>query len=84
MKKEDNEKDEMRREYDFSGGIRGKHYKKLQKGHTTIIHKSDGTTVVKEARPVYLDEDVLAYFPDSKSVNEALRGLIALVPEKHN
>ena len=82
MEKKDNEKDEMRKEYDFSGGVRGKHYKKLQKGYTTIIHKLDGSTVIKETRPIVLDEDVQAYFPDSKSVNEALRGLIALVPDK--
>ena len=78
-------KDDMRAEYDFRGkkGVRGKHYKALQKGYKTIIHKSDGSTTVKETRPIFLDEDVQAYFPDSKSVNEILRGLIALVPEKH-
>lgn len=76
------EKDEMREEYDFSGGVRGKHFKARQKGFTTIVHKSDGTMVVKQTRPIYLDEDVKAYFPDTKAVNDALRGLIALVPEK--
>lgn len=81
-----NTKDEMRDEYNFRGkkGVRGKYYKALQKGYKTIIHKSDGSTVVKETRPIFLDEDVQAYFPDSKSVNNALRGLIALVPDKHN
>ncbi|MGC2238161.1 MAG: hypothetical protein WA584_18555 [Pyrinomonadaceae bacterium] len=78
------EKDEMRKEYDFSKGVRGKHFESLKKGHTTIIHKSDGSTVVKQTRPIFLDEDVQAYFPDSESVNEALRGLIALVPDKHS
>ena len=74
----------MRDEYDFRGkqGVRGKYYKALQKGYTTIIHKSDGSTVVKETRPIFLDEDVQKYFPDSESVNDALRGLIALVPDK--
>ena len=72
----------MREEYDFSKGVHGKHYEAMQKGHTTIIHKSDGSTVVKETRPIFLDEDVQEYFPDSESVNEALRGLIGLVPEK--
>jgi len=76
------EKDEMREEYDFSNGARGKHFKKMQNGYTTIIHKSDGSTVVKETRPIFLDEDVQAYFPDAKSVNQALRGLIALMPDK--
>jgi hypothetical protein len=83
-KKETIEKDEMRKEYDFSGGVRGKHYEAMRKGHTTIIHKSDGSTEVKETRPIFLDEDVQKYFPDSESVNKILRGLIALVPEKQD
>lgn len=76
----------MREEYDFRGkkGIRGKYYKAMREGYKTIIHKSDGTIVETETRPIFLDEDVQKYFPDSKSVNEALRGLIALVPEKLN
>lgn len=78
---------EMRREYDFTGGVRGKHYKALQKGYTIKIHKSDGTTVVKHVKPVdgavVLAPDVLEYFPDSEAVNKALRSLIALIPRKH-
>jgi hypothetical protein len=31
---------------------------------------------------ITLDADVAAYFPDSESVNNALRTLISLVPEK--
>ncbi len=81
MKKTKDE-DEMRDEYDFSKGVRGKHFRKMQNGHTTIIHQSDGSTIVKETRPIFLDEDVRAYFPDAKAVNDALRALIALVPEK--
>jgi hypothetical protein len=80
-----NNKDEMRDEYDFSGkkGVRGKYYDAMRKGYTTIIHKSDGSTVVKkQRRPIYLDEDLQAYFPDSDSVNKALRGLIGHMPEK--
>ncbi len=79
-------KDEMRDEYDFRGkkGVRSKYNKEMQKGYSTIIHKSDGSTVVTETRPIFLDEDVRNYFPDSQSVNDALRGLIALVPEKHS
>ena len=80
-----NSEDEMRDEYDFRGikGVRGKYYEAMQKGYTTIIHKSDGSTVVKETRPIFLDEDVQKYFPDAKAVNDALRGLIALVSEEH-
>ena len=75
----------MKDEYDFRGkqGVRGKYYKAIQKGYKTIIHKSDGSTVVTETRPIFLDEDVQKYFPDSQSVNNALRGLIALVPDNH-
>lgn len=32
-------------EYDFSGGNRGKHYEAYRRGHTTVGHQSDGTTI---------------------------------------
>ncbi|CAN5835751.1 hypothetical protein BH20ACI4_BH20ACI4_27160 [soil metagenome] len=64
---------EMRDEYDFSNGIRGKHAKDLQNGHTTIIHKSDGSTVVRESRPIILEPDLQMRFPNSEAVNKALR-----------
>jgi len=82
MKKENSnaENDEMRKEYDFSGGVRGKHYKAYREGHSVRIHKEDGTTVVQyftqEEGAVMLDPDVKAHFPDSESVNKALRSLI--------
>ena len=38
---------EMLPEFDFSGGTRGKHARKYQRGHTVKIHKTDGTTVVQ-------------------------------------
>lgn len=76
----------MRTEYDFIGGVRGRHYKAMQAGYTITIHKADGTTVVKEVMPkegaVVLEPDVRAYFPDSESVNRALRCLIPLLPQK--
>jgi hypothetical protein len=77
--------DDMRPEYDFTGkkGVRGKYYRGLQKGYTVRIHNEDGTTTVQHFGPtITLDADVAAYFPDSESVNNALRGLIALVPNK--
>ena len=91
MKKEtakDNhqENDEMLPEYDFRGGVRGKHYKAYRRGHTLTIHKTDGTTDVRhfklEEGAVMLGPDVQAYFPDSEAVNKALRGLITLLPRK--
>ncbi len=68
----------MRAEYDFRGkkGVCGKYYEAMKSGYTTIIHQSDGSTVIKETRPIFLDEDVKAYFPDSRSVNDALREFI--------
>lgn len=67
-------------EYDFrkKKGVRGKYYEALQQGHKTIIHKSDGTIVVKEKRPIFLDEDLQALFPNSEAVNRALRELISI------
>jgi hypothetical protein len=81
-KKEKIEKDEMRAEYDFSNGVRGKHAKLLKKGHKTIVHKIDGSAVITETRPIILDPEVKKYFPTSRAVNKALRGLIELMPEK--
>ena len=78
--------DDMRAEYDFTGGVRGKHYKALRNGYTVKIHQADGTTVVQhyklEDGAVMLDPDVREYFPDSDAVNDALRSLIALIPKK--
>jgi hypothetical protein len=77
---------DMRAEYDFTGGVRGKHYGAMQAGYTITTHKADGTTVVKDVMPkkgaVVLEPDIRAYFPDSESVNRALRCLIPLLPKK--
>lgn len=85
-KKEVAEKAEMLPEYDFTGGVRGKHYKAYRKGHEVKIHKADGTTVVQcfklEEGAVMLESDVRKYFPDSDAVNKALRSLIQIIPEK--
>ena len=79
--------DELLPEYDFSEGIRGKHYQAYQRGYQIIIHKKDGTTETRDfALPegtVVLAPDVHQYFPDSESANRALRGLIALLPLQH-
>ena len=77
--------DDMRPEYDFSGGVQGKHHKDLQRGYTITIHYADGTSSVTEVKPgegvVVLAPDVRQYFPDSDSVNAVLRSLISLVPK---
>ncbi len=48
---------DLRPEYDFSQGVRGKYAGEFQKGSNVVI----------------LDPDVAARFPDSTAVNEALR-----------
>jgi hypothetical protein len=49
--------DEMRSEYDFSGGVRGKYYEAYKQATNVVV----------------LDPDVAEVFRDSASVNEALR-----------
>jgi len=80
------EENDMRTEYDFKGGMRGKHHKAMQGGYTVTIHNADGTTIVKDVAPkkgaVLLEPDIRPYFPDSESVNRTLRCLIPLLPQK--
>jgi len=90
MKKKTNkiQTDDMLPEYNFEGkkGVRGKYAKSLQKGYSVHVVKKDGTMAVRDFVPkenaVLLDPDVKVYFPDSESVNRALRSLINLIPEK--
>lgn len=69
----------MRPEYDFSAGERGKNYKSYSAGHSVRIEKADGA--VEEHQfglaegVVLLDPDLRERFPDSKSVNKALRSI---------
>lgn len=63
MSKESREDDyEMDAEYDFSNSVRNPYAARFREG----------------TRQVQLDADVSAAFPDSQSVNEALRGLIKI------
>jgi hypothetical protein len=57
------ERDTMRPEYDFSGAVPG----------VTAARYAEGTNVVVVGR------DLLDVFPDSASVNEALRALAPLI-----
>ncbi|MBD2341190.1 hypothetical protein H6G64_29925 [Calothrix sp. FACHB-156] len=79
------DKDEMLPEYDFTTGVRGKHYQAYRRGHTITIHQADGQTTVQhftvEDGTVMLDPDVREYFPDGEAVNQALRTLISLFPK---
>jgi hypothetical protein len=76
--------DEMLPEYDFTGGIRGKHYRAYRQGYRVAIHHADGATTVQHFKPeadtIRLEPDIQKYFPDSEAVNKALRGLIDLIP----
>ena len=77
---------DMLPEYDFTQGVRGKHYRAYQRGHTVKVRKADGTTVVQHFElkegAVLIAPDVREYFPDSNTVNQALRTLIRLIPRK--
>lgn len=52
----------MRDEYDFSGGVRGKHFRAYSQGTNLVL----------------LDPDVAEAFPDAVAVNQALRMLVQL------
>jgi len=78
--------DAMRAEYDFTGGVRGKHHKALREGYSVKVRRTDRTIQVQQVRreegTVVLEPDVRKYFPDSEAVNAALRCLIPLVSKK--
>jgi hypothetical protein len=52
---------DMRPEYDFSGGIRGKYASRFSRDSTVVV----------------LDPDIAEAFPDAASVNETLREVLA-------
>jgi hypothetical protein len=80
--------DEMLPEYNFVGkkGVRGKYSQAYKRGHTVRVCQEDGSVNVQYFAladgAVILEPDVLRHFPDSKTVNRALRSLIALIPQK--
>lgn len=53
-------------EYDFSGGVRGKYAKRYAEGTNVVV----------------IDPDVMEYFPDHDTVNDALRGLAAIIKKR--
>jgi hypothetical protein len=52
----------MKPEYDFSGGVRGKYVEQYRRGTNVVAIEPELTRV----------------FPDSKSVNDALRALVKI------
>ena len=85
MQQMDNDPD-MLKEYDFSNGARGKYAAAYREGHSVVIHHEDGSASAQyftlEDGAVLLDPDVRQYFPDSESVNAALRCLIPLLERR--
>ena len=83
-----NQNDDLLPEYDFTGksGVRGKYYRDYQQGHTVRVYQEDGSVTVQyftlEDGAVMLEPEIKQYFPDSESVNKALRSLIELIPSK--
>jgi hypothetical protein len=66
MKTIANESDEMLPEYDFSQGVRGKHFQAYQE-NTHVI---------------FLEEDIAKVFKTSQAVNHALRMLINIAHQE--
>lgn len=58
--------DEMRSEYDFSSGVRGKYTSRATRKTTVVL----------------LEPDVAQVFKTSESVNSALRALVAIARPK--
>ena len=59
MSKNPSQDPDIREEYDFSRGVRGKYAKRFAEGSNVVV----------------LEPDVARRFADSRSVNEALRSL---------
>ncbi|MDX1947097.1 MAG: hypothetical protein SFU86_16985 [Pirellulaceae bacterium] len=57
--------DELRSEYDFSAGVRGKYAKRYAEATNVVL----------------LEPDVMKVFRDSEAVNRALRGLIEIASQ---
>jgi thymidylate kinase len=53
---------EMQKEYDFSRGVRGKYHKRFMASSNVVV----------------IDAELSKIFPDSKSVNLALRSLVSV------
>jgi hypothetical protein len=59
-RRQDQPVDDMRSEYDFTGGVRGKYAKAYAQGTNLVL----------------LDADLAEAFPTSEAVNTALRALV--------
>ncbi len=57
---------EMRVEYDFSRGVRGKYARRYAEGTNVVV----------------LEPDVAAVFPDTDAVNDSLRALAGIIRQR--
>ena len=58
---------EMRPEYDFSSGVRGKYARRYARGANVVV----------------LDADVARAFPRAEAVNDSLRALAGIIRRQH-
>jgi hypothetical protein len=58
---------EMRPEYDFSRGVRGKYARRYARGANVVV----------------LDADVARAFPRAEAVNDSLRALAGIIRRQH-
>jgi hypothetical protein len=63
-KSKSNQANGMRKEYDFSGGVRGKYAERYARGSNVVV----------------LEPDVARLYPDAESVNRALRAIAEVAP----
>lgn len=54
---------EMQPEYDFSAGVRGKHFRRYQRGTNVVV----------------LAPDVAKFFSNAETVNDSLRALAGII-----
>jgi hypothetical protein len=54
---------EMQPEYDFSAGVRGKHFRRYQRGTNVVV----------------LEPDVAKFFSNAETVNDSLRALAGII-----
>ena len=63
MSNKNTDSDQMRPEYDFTGGVRGKYAARYAEGSNVVV----------------VDPDLSDVFPNSASVNRALRALAEII-----
>jgi hypothetical protein len=79
-----NSEDEMLKEYDFSKGIRGKHYNKMQEGYTVTVYSPNKEkyekNIIENINYIKIDKDISEIFKTSEEVNNALRAIVSAMP----